>query len=62
MSKLHIDVAEHGAEISVKEMRILLAHTLSKLKGENKVTFSFHCQVEVEVEQPKGESIGHGGD
>jgi hypothetical protein len=47
MSKLHIDVAEHGVEISVSEMRKLLARTLSQLKGENKVTFSFHCQVEL---------------
>jgi hypothetical protein len=55
MPNLHIDVAEHGTAITVSEMRKLLARTLSKLKGENKVTFSFHCQVEL----PKGESSGH---
>lgn len=59
MSKLHIDVAEHGTAITVSEMRKLLARTLSQLKGENKATFSFHCQIE--IEQPKGEPSGHDG-
>jgi hypothetical protein len=57
--KLHIDVAEHGTAITVSEMRKLLARTLSKLKGENNVTFSFHCQVELkdrDILQPPVES------
>jgi hypothetical protein len=58
MSKLHIDVAEHGAAITVSQMRRTLARALAKLKGDAKTTFSFHCQIEVER---KGDAGGHDG-
>jgi hypothetical protein len=57
MSKLHIDVAEHGT-VTVSEMRRTLARALAKLDGGAKTTFSFHAQLEVE---PKEAQVGHGG-
>jgi hypothetical protein len=45
MSKLTISVQNHEPTTRVRDMRRDLARVLSKLKGDRKVTFSFHASL-----------------
>lgn len=45
MSKLNINIESGGQEYTVSEMRIRLAQVLSKLNGDQKVTFSFRAEL-----------------
>lgn len=45
MSKLNINIESGGQEYTVSEMRRRLAQVLSKLNGDQKVTFSFRAEL-----------------
>jgi hypothetical protein len=45
MSTLNINIDNHGQEYTVSEMRRRLAQVLSKLHGDQKVTFAFRAEL-----------------
>ena len=45
MSKLNINIDNHGQKYTVSEMRKRLAEVLSKLDGEQEVTFAFRADL-----------------
>lgn len=45
MSTLNINIDNHGQEYTVSEMRRRLAQVLSKLSGDQKVTFAFRAEL-----------------
>ena len=45
MSKLNINIEHYAPEYTVSEMRIRLAQVLSKLNGDQTVTFSFRAEL-----------------
>lgn len=45
MAKLNINIENHEQNYTVSEMRRRLAQVLSKLNGDQKVTFSFRAEL-----------------
>lgn len=56
MANITIHIGSHGGDMTVSEMRKKLAKVLSKLRGDQSVTFAFGASLQNYVPQPPARS------